>query len=121
MTTTDALQRAIQYLGAVEVAPGRYAYRNERLSRWEIISQAAMCARDRGGHWCPRHQWAVAMPAWWTPDERFAAYIGDEIVSRDMTRDRTVLKAHWALQDGQPTSVVRVVTAELTTGEEVPC
>jgi hypothetical protein len=27
MTTTDALQKAVDYLGAVEVAPGRYAFK----------------------------------------------------------------------------------------------
>lgn len=35
-STASALQRAIAYLGAVEVAPERYAYRDDAMNRYYV-------------------------------------------------------------------------------------
>jgi hypothetical protein len=59
-TQSDTLSRAIDALGAVEVAPGRYAYRSEAVNAYVIAE-----VDDDGYVW----ETAV-MPAWWTPERR---------------------------------------------------
>jgi hypothetical protein len=76
----EALERAIAYLGAVEVAPGRYAFPARTITRqpqntityeaWHVADKCALikiivhaAALSTVG--------AVPMPAWWSPEQRF--------------------------------------------------
>lgn len=81
----DALQAAIESVGAVEVAPGHYAYKQNE--RWRILTDAE--GPD------------VMMPTWWRPDAQRRCH-ACEAGSR-------ISHAHG------------YVTADLATGEEVPC
>jgi hypothetical protein len=89
--TSDALALAIDYLGAVEVAPGRYAYPDhdhfeaDRYPhppcRWRVSGADAMidaCARGLDNAEAVRIHLAatigggVLMPSWWTPERQYA-------------------------------------------------
>lgn len=79
-TTTDALASAIKSLDATEVAPGKYAHRDDTTRRYYIVSAADMerlpeyllddPAQGYSG-WCADTP-SAEMATWWTPEERFA-------------------------------------------------
>lgn len=102
----DNLQSAISYLGAVEVAPGRYAFRDkQRDNIYMVVTEAmlsAHCSSWRNGHW---------MPSWWTPEHRYASVDDDGNYSAG-THDF----CRYLTQVGGG----RTITADLETGEEVP-
>ena len=107
----SALDRAIAYLGAVQVAdpdPAHtsplYAYRDPAGSGRYAVMNAdyLLLAHDTDNP-------LVLMPHWWTPERRFAAYKRPgEVIG-------TYRSAVTAYRTGG-----RVVTASLETGEEVP-
>lgn len=123
--TSDPLARAIAYLGAVEVAPGFYAYDDGRGGMdWKAYSVADTFAmRDLGANFDLRHKAASVgawermskpsmMPAWWTPEKRFAWRYTDRVTIgaglrylQEPTRHREQFER---------------ITADLTTGEEIP-
>jgi len=93
---TSALERAIAYLSAVEVAPGRYAY--QRDSRYLVASTTDMVMMGAGSLSLGR-----VMPAWWQPQQRFAWRMtcgGDHA--------------------GHPMGCSERITADLETGAEMP-
>lgn len=67
--TQDALARAIDFLGAIEVAPGRFAVQDTATSRWYVQNEhdLRLVAEDREGYFTGA---AVLLPAWWTPEQR---------------------------------------------------
>jgi hypothetical protein len=130
---TDSLARAIEILNAVEVAPGRYAYRDDATRRYYVSSEADLCrlagyldgAADDGAttgdaysRWCA-DTLSTEMPSWWSPQQRFAyratdacevcAGFANQRPMEDPRDAADVPESHWER-----------ITADLTTGEEVP-
>ena len=112
--TNDSLAKAIAYLGAVEVAPGRYAakiFDSSATGRWHLFPaerlKAIACDMDD-----PRVLWwpalrSVEMPAWWSPDQRFA------------WRDAKGFM-YFHAERAKAYNATERITADLTTGAEVP-
>ena len=129
-TDTSALERAITYLGATEVAPGRYAYRDDATHRYYVVTADVMerlpqylDAEDdshtasHGGYseWCADTQ-AVEMPAWWTPERREAWRMtcdGGHVGARDASE-------RFAAWPAEHLTCSERITADLETGAEVP-
>ena len=114
------IQDAIDYLGAVEVAPGRYAGR-ETDCLWRVYDTSALTAitlnlTETGnifGQHLPLHK-IPTMPAWWSPEQRFAwrykvvPHTGREMEGYENKR--------WP----EPFDFgMERITADLETGEEV--
>ena len=123
--TQNQFSKAIEYLGAVEVAPGRYAYQQNPSAPWRTFDSDALCnlALNLGpggkgyGPWAFTLEYAE-MPAWWTPEQQFAwafEYNDCGTIRRAPGRFTDQTDAYFA-------GVGRVVklTADLTTGAEVP-
>ena len=81
------MKNAIDYLGAIEVAPGRYAYRDDATRRYYVVDaddlgglydydddgQLLPIDAPRSTHaqysvWCADTQ-ATEMPSWWAPEQ----------------------------------------------------
>lgn len=110
----SALDRAIAYLGAVQVAdpdPAHtsplYAYRDPAGSgRYAVMSaDYLLLAHDTDDP-------LVLMPHWWTPERRYAVRSGSlpDIVHVTMA----------AKGDARMPAPAYIVTADLETGEEIP-
>lgn len=127
-----ALAKAMQYLGAVEVAPGWYAFQgswpNEK--RWFVTDETQIIDRlgrilDKGytptTSWCYENFMGHMMPTWWSPEQRFASFDGGKLKATGSTKAAATLcdTSAEAPVYGAPLPY-RVVTADLTTGEEVP-
>jgi hypothetical protein len=110
--TPDPLAKAIEYLGAVEVAPGRYAFRHtfedegcfrvapsDVLAAFgEILTPEGVIPSQRDGcdYYADLLMDSVRMPPWWSPEQRFRKC------------------------EDAPNGCGRYcITADLTTGEEV--
>ena len=140
---TSALERAITYLGAVEVAPGRYAYRDDATHRYYVVTADVMerlpqylDAEDdshtasHGGYseWCADHL-SAAMPRWWRPEQRCAWRVvpaespnaPDHDDPGPLPDDRypTLAQAEDAAADYGQIEYERI-TADLETGAEAP-
>jgi hypothetical protein len=76
-----ALARAADHLAAQRLADGRYAYEDDGMRRWYVVSASDLAdlvdyldsdddaiASDAYSHWCAGSV-AQEMPAGWTPDE----------------------------------------------------
>lgn len=70
-TKTEALQRAIDYLGAVEVAPGFIALKGAYTGRWRVLALANV-APGYSPSAVAFLVSGVEMPAWWSPDRQYA-------------------------------------------------
>jgi hypothetical protein len=113
----DALANAIEHLGAVEVAPGRYARREAPVVPYEIISEAILRqyapeAIATFGHRDRQFCGIVTMPPWWTPEQRFAWRTSDGrrvVPDASQRTPGTMRKLGWER-----------ITADLQTGAEVP-
>lgn len=123
---SETLRRAIDHLGAIEVAPGRYAYRVERcahgfddshrscptagdqcegtLGRWNVFGAVVYSNRL-----CTSFKDLVEMPAWWSPTRRFAVGVSTKLAFATLEEARAAFDAPHD-----------VFTASLETGEEVP-
>ena len=129
MANQDALARAIEYLGAVEVAPrnndeqsGFYAWKDGGLPQWRVARGCDIESAFDGYSFAsePDH---VSMPSWWKPDSRFAYR---PLRNDDGTRwlegpdDGYFVKQGTAalLRHGRARGAERI-TADLETGEEV--
>jgi hypothetical protein len=117
-TTTDSLQQAISHLGAVEVAPGRYAWQTKtQQTHWVVTSAkdlerlSAYLDHERATDldWLAQSD-AVEMPAWWTPERRYAVISKNGVTCPGPSKELCRASGACAL----------VVTADLSTGEEVP-
>ncbi len=108
-TTKDALARAIAYLGAVEVAPDKFAvktpggrYRVFSATNLLLLPQSHDTDSGSGVPWMR----GPLMPPLWTPERRFA----------------------WRYHDGETVPYIdgfdddsgARITADLNTGKEVP-
>jgi hypothetical protein len=133
MTTTSALSRAIQYLGAVEVAPGRWAFKPHKdFQGYLVVGSDALSGIDKrldifGTSEAIAHFLGTAtrsfvrMPAWWTPEKRFALVEADEVALAYETLDQCIAEKERQRALGIPwSSLGSLVTADLTTGEEMP-
>lgn len=128
---TNSLDRAIAYLGAVEVAPGRYALRMQdfwatmdaETTRWLADScQRYLGTRDPNAlddtealydAWATLQTRAVKMPSWWKPERRYAWRINGETFA-----DYRALKEAYPRR--VPSGSVQRITADLSTGKEIP-
>jgi hypothetical protein len=106
-TQSDTLQHAIEALGAVEVAPGRYAIIRKYLGGYETM---------RWNEAKRSFEHLAVMPAWWTPERRYAWRVdGANGESWRIAEDDY-------RQFGMPRGATsQRITADLETGEEVPC
>ncbi|MHB8415612.1 MAG: hypothetical protein ACYDB1_09560 [Acidiferrobacteraceae bacterium] len=111
-----ALERAVDHLGAVEVAPGRYALADH--SGWYVANERGLiaCATVPVSEG-PSKGDCTEMPSWWTPERREAA---------KCAKCGTIVKGQQA-QDTHQNSHPRsshpfyAITADLETGEEIVC
>lgn len=133
MTRPGALQAAISALGAVEVAPGRYAWQMQSAAQsplgyysygephWVTGDGAALYAvHAQGGS-----VRTVPLPQWWTPERRFAMRQrernGEGALWTGATREEMqALKNRFDVPTGAKAATNRVITADLNTGEEIP-
>lgn len=125
---TNSLQCAIDYLGAIEIEPGVYAWYGPTERRWLVVSRDDLMrflpARGSrltdavGEHFNSYTSWlwnlgdkrAVRMPMWWTPENRHAY--------RDQ-RDGTIVRES-ALPTPPPLGPQwKRITADIQTGDEV--
>lgn len=101
--TNDSLAKAIAYLGAVEVAPGRYAFRAFGEGPWKIAEHLETWPINENSS--PAYR--VEMPAWWSPDQRFA------------WRDAKGFM-YFHAERAKAYNATERITADLETGAEVP-
>jgi hypothetical protein len=143
-TTSDALQRAIDYLGAVCVRPGiketimggdgrgpnrtrqvrqaLYARREAPSVPYEIIPAAILreytperiaCFSRRDRQFCG----IVTMPAWWSPEQRFAWRITSPTGKLTYCAGEPGPGIRSDIQVGRGT--LERITADLETGAEI--
>ena len=131
----SALASAVAYLGAVEVAPGRYAFPSKVAPRWFTcdLANIALCEPAAGVYFAPIDKGdsffgckltpCVLMPPWWRPDSRFAW----RVVRRPLNKQPRVLftvrteeEARRLAHSSDNLRHVERITADLNTGEEVP-
>ena len=112
--TNDSLARSIESLGAVEVAPGRYAVPMGGLDKptsWALATAEQLAAREPMTSMKPQDY--PRLPSWWSPERRFAITTGTLETFPD-------LEMAEAFRDLNYTSLDHIVTASLQTGEEIP-
>lgn len=120
---TSPLQAAIEYLGAVEVAPGRYAWTADK-HRWWTASAADLAAigNTMPGYWAQAlgKMPKAKMPSWWSPENTTVWRCGHcgRIEKSMLTRGRNLRKR--CNDCGFSVSEFYVITASLETGEEIP-
>lgn len=125
---TNALQRAIDYLGAVKVAPGRYAYRSDDVKSWCIATAAMLenlseAKQGRGPRPNLKPFCDAIMPPWWSPEARFAWRIagnGPNVTKADRADRFGSERAAKAEAHFIGGAAVERITADLETGEEIP-
>lgn len=125
--TNDSLSKAVADLGAKEVAPGKVAIQNKcdlgsfPSGTWYVFPLSVIS--QPGPIWFGN---GVPMPAWWNPEQRFAWALdrktGNKREAFDGTQDEGIkalsrLACH--ITNGLPRGRKRI-TADLTTGAEVP-
>ena len=110
--STDSLTKAIAYLGAVEVAPGRYAFRISG-QNWFVSTTNALeyyfagfASDGERLEYLQARCETARMPIWWTPDQRFAW--------------RSIVDGSFWKDPGNDTNVRERIAADLETGAEVP-
>jgi hypothetical protein len=116
--TNDSLAKAIDYLGAFEVAPGQYVFLYQGASKPRYYVFAAheliALAEDTYGDLTPMSA-GLPMPAWWTPERKYATDLGDG--ERDTYLSRETAEAFCKQFHDEN---ARIITADLETGAEVP-
>ncbi len=149
-STSPALARAIDYLDAVKVASGGdhtpygmvmrdlYAYRADETRRYYIVDADDLVSltryildEQRMGYseWCADTK-AIEMPAWWTPEQRFAWSVNASddrecerlpgVTTFATAKEARAAKRNWgSAPDALTTLYVERITANLATGEEV--
>lgn len=115
--TKDGLQAAIEQLGAKDLGNGFYAFTNDEC--WLVTDNPSLEAEriktfQETGDDLISDDEAIEMPAWWTPERQYA--IAFEDGQRDNYASLETAQAFRSqFHDGEP-----IITADLTTGEEVP-
>lgn len=129
---TDSIALALEYLDAIELAPGRYGYRSEStVPHWVTFTSAQLnySKRQPGVEEEPPFSCyvfrAVHLPRWWTPERRFAVtrpraitqHTFSELEAARKARSAAIAASYGILggHDGY-----KVVTVDLETGAEVP-
>ena len=122
--TNDSLAKAIAHLGAVEVAPGRYAWHTKRFpytsGAWLTANSDYLLEVSYDGVEI-HEKFATLMPEWWTPGQRFASFDGDTLKATGSSKTAATLcdtRAEAPIY-GAPLPY-RLITADLETGAEVP-
>jgi hypothetical protein len=101
----DALSKAVAYLGAVEVAPNKYALTWGK--RWYVTdAEGVELTRLLGGGEMIASI-PTKMPAWWTPEQRFA------------WRDAKGFM-YFHAERAKAYNATERITADLVSGAEVP-
>jgi len=136
---SGALSKAIASLGAVEVAPGRYAVRPDLLGdRWRFTSEQALrvlgsaltlATRDErsitSALWREHSGNLVYAPSWWSPEQRFAWKLTHGSSDVDNRRFESEGEAYHGMHSYTTTYArgisVERITADLESGEEIPC
>ena len=120
--TNDSLAKAIAYIGAVEVAPGRYAFRAFGEGPWKIAEHLETWPINENSS--PAYR--VEMPAWWSPNQRFA-WRETQSAYRGAVKDKEGGLVLIASPDFDADNVTRLrpphwrrITASLQDGSEVP-
>ena len=108
-TSTDSLARAIDYLGAVVVAPGRVAWKEDDADNFYTVAPLSAMQFDNSDEPMVDPDKLTTMPSWWSPEQRFALDEGP-MVHVYATAEKARANA--------PES--RVITADLETGAEIP-
>lgn len=111
--TNDALASAIAALGAVEVAPGRYAIPPTSDSYWRMAAKDEMelFALSKGVRRIWWRQARLKMPAWWSPERRYYMRRKGETTGVPIRSPEPHKQYQYAFD---------IITASLETGEEVP-
>lgn len=135
-TDKEALARAIDSLGATDLGNGYYAYRDEGMQRYYVVTPDALSLLssylDRAAElgpseqysdgltcanayslWCADTQ-ATEMPSWWTPSRRYAC-----VVNGHYHEGTLAVARHFAADFEREGFTTKVVTVNLETGEEV--
>src|SRR6202050_3100698 len=102
-TQTDALARAIDYLGATDLGNGRYAIPASKTRLHKELGDCWLIVDERGVQ--------TAMPPWWTPTQQTTFRCGCG-KSPENRKQNFALNAH-CLGKG-----FERITVDLTTGEE---
>jgi hypothetical protein len=110
------LQSAIDRLGAVEVAPGRYALDDDETPKsWYVATAQGLLWLDSEQRF-PDDDEQVGVvrikPKWWSPERRYAHIDYNGIHRSRGTKEDA--ERVWMAGPG------RIVTADLATGAEVP-
>jgi hypothetical protein len=121
--TIESLKSAIDHLGAVPVAPDRYAYRADKTRRYYVTDESdlrllgsLLADHDTQeglaySEWCSATT-ATEMPAWWTPERRYEVRDNGHFIHVATL----ALARRYCAEYGRG----RIFTADLTTGEEIP-
>jgi hypothetical protein len=109
MTHDDSLARAVEYLGAVEVAPGRYAFRAFGEGPWKIADHLETWPINENS--TPAYR--VEMPSWWSPEHRTTERCPHGKLAAQACR-------YTACGMGENATEWVRITADLATGEEIP-
>ena len=119
--TNDSLSKAIAYLGAIEVAPGRYAIKSPTAGTWMITSADGLAAIHDAKAPVGKYQ---IMPAWWSPEQRIMLRCPScrGLISRWPKEDAWKVDRceHCDNILIEPDAGYERITADLATGEEIP-
>jgi hypothetical protein len=133
MKQQDALQRAIDYLGAVEVGPEfygapLYAFPTKLpdVPPWRTCDASTlMMLHDAHIHYARPRAFDIfvtrtkAMPAWWSPDFRFAVKTDDGATVPYHLRENALHHAEGVRSHRRNPADTYAITADLETGEEI--
>ena len=124
MTENPTLSRAIAYLGAVEVAPGRYAYKQRDYigepgtyvvaNAWTIREVPIAEGNSKQAAQALALTHTVQMPRWWTPERRFAVRLQGDILGVYMRAGTSAARALECSLHAE------AITVDLATGKEIP-
>jgi hypothetical protein len=132
----DNLERAIAFVKAEEVAPGRYAFASciwdDKPGRYYIASATQLGAiylgNSEGGFKTVPELMAegafIEMPSWWTPQNRFGLFhpVTGSFVSGHRSQQTAWIAAHHLWLGGgwsQYDNPSKVLTVSIETGAEV--
>jgi hypothetical protein len=126
--TNDSLAKAISYLNAQEVAPGRYAIPSKSGKAWFTTNtDGVIAAADESDVRLSVHRYQK-MPAWWTPEQTFAYRLnsygessyGPWTDAAKAKRGATIDDLASQLKAFIDAKNCDRITADLNTGEEIP-
>lgn len=137
--STDALAAARKYLGAVEVAPLKFAWRGPEFEAYVVADASVLLMSDYSG-WVAAIEYndpVLIMPDWWSPEGQVYCHVchhasphTDQICycsapcdcedCGGYDEDAVVNGFHPCCCDRTALERGQLVTVNLSTGEEVP-